>query len=210
MKQMWQAQLARIDGLSLRERVFLFVSILVSCAALVDTLWLSPAQTVHKQLQVRFEKQNAELQRMRDTITATAKPADASLALQAELAQVSAQSEQVNQAVRQLIPGAADSTPLAQALVHLLRSHAGLTLVRAAALAPEVAGPGSSTGSLPAGLTRQGVALTVAGRYVDLTRYVASLEAAMPYVRWGEMALKREKGLPELSLKLFLLGEVAR
>ncbi len=210
MKQLWQAQLARIDSLSLRERVFLFISILVSCAALVDTLWLSPAQTVHKQLQVRFEKQSVELQRMRDIVKATAKPADASMGLQAELATIAAQSEQVEQAVRQLIPGAADSTPLAQALVHLLRSHAGLTLVKMTALAPEVAGPGSNTGSLPAGLTRQGVALTVAGSYADLIRYVASLEAAMPFVRWGEMNLKRDKTLPELTLKLFLLGEVAR
>ena len=49
MKAWWLAQMARIDNLSLRERIFLFLSILVCALALADTLWLSPAQTAHKQ-----------------------------------------------------------------------------------------------------------------------------------------------------------------
>ncbi|MDD5031257.1 MAG: hypothetical protein PHH58_17475, partial [Rhodoferax sp.] len=65
-------------------------------------------------------------------------------------------------------------------------------------------------GQLPAGLIRQGVALTVSGGYPDLTRYVAVLESALPYVRWGGMSLKADQGLTELTLQLFLLDEVAR
>jgi len=216
MKAMWLAQMARIDGLSLRERIFLFLSVLVCCGAVVDTLWLSPAQTAYKQLSVRVEKQRGELQRMRDSLRLSAVPDNASQNLRAELVQIAAQTEQVNQAVRQLLPGTAESAPLAQALVHLLRRHEGLTLVKTAALAPEVAGPGNAisaaaggVAALPPGLTRQGVALTVAGSYADLTRYVSALESAMPAVRWGEMSLKSDKDLPELTLKLFLLGEVA-
>ena len=214
MKQMWQAQMARLDGLSLRERIFLFLSILVCCGALVDTLWLSPAQTAHKQLSQRVEKQGAELQRLRDSLRLSVRPASTGQSSRDELLQISEQTEQINQSVRQLLPSAADAAPLAQALVHLLRRHEGLTLVRTSALAPELAGPGSSSGAdagtstLPPGLTRQGVALTVSGAYADLTRYVETLESAMPQVRWGEMSLKSDKGLPELTLKLFLLGEL--
>jgi MSHA biogenesis protein MshJ len=51
--------------------------------------------------------------------------------------------------------------------------------------------------------------LTVTGPYAELVRYVATLEAAMPYIRWGVMSLKVDQGLPELTLQLFLLGEVA-
>ncbi|MBK9441944.1 MAG: hypothetical protein IPN53_11780 [Comamonadaceae bacterium] len=214
MKAIWLAQMARIDGLSLRERIFMFLSVLVCCGAVVDILWLSPAQTAYKQLSVRVEKQRGELQRMRDTLRLSAVPAIAGQNLRDELVQIAAQTEQVNQTVRQLLPGTAESAPLAQALVHLLRRHEGLTLVKTAALAPEVAGPGNANGAaggvaaLPPGLTRQGVALTVAGSYADLTRYVSALESAMPSVRWGEMNLKSDKDLPELTLKLFLLGEV--
>ena len=162
----------------------------------------------------RVEKQGTELQRLRDSLRLNVRPILADQNLRDDLAQMGAQTEQVNLAVRQLLPSGAGSAPLAQALVHLLRRHDGLTLLRTSALPAEQAGPGSVTSgsgvtTLPAGLTRQGVALTVAGSYADLTRYVNTLEAAMPFVRWGEMHLVSGKGAPELTLQLFLLGELA-
>ena len=211
MKQQWQALMGRLDGLTLRERVFLFISILVVCGALVDTVWLSPAQTAHKQLLARIDKQGAELKRMRDALNLVAQPQGAAQTSREVLTQIAAETADANQLVRQLLPGSARAAPLAQALVHLLRRHDGLTLVRTTALAPEVAGPGNgnNTSSLPAGLTRQGVALTVAGSYADLMRYIASLETALPQARWGVMNLRVESGVPELTLQLFLLGEHA-
>jgi len=210
MKAQWQAQMARIDNLSLRERIFLFLSILVCCLALADTLWLSPAQTAHKQLLQRMDKQSAELQRMRDTLRSSAQPSDVDQAALAELQITQTLLGQVNQAVRERLPGTAGTAPLAQALQQLLRRYPGLTLVRTAALPPEVAGPGNSNGAgnLPPGLTRQGVTITVAGAYPDLMRYVAALESALPQVRWGVMTLSSQQGVPELTLQLFLLGEV--
>lgn len=220
MKLWWLAQMARIDALSARERLFLFLSVLVCAAAVVDTLWFSPAQTSYKQTSQRVEKQATELQRLRDTLRASTGPAVQSGGPRDELVQIAAQTEQVNQAVKQLLPDSANLAPLAQALVHLLRPHDGLTLVRTSALPPEQAGPGNTTAAksgksdasatlpLPPGLTRQGVALTVSGSYADLTRYVQILESDMPQVRWGEMLLNSGKGQPELTLKLYLLGEV--
>ena len=154
-------------------------------------------------------------QRLREALRASATPATQGSGLRDELVQIAAQTEQVNQAVKQLLPDAADSAPLEQALVHLLRRHDGLTLVRTSALAPEQAGPGNAapakagtTLPLPPGLTRQGVALTVSGSYADLTSYVQMLEIDMPRVRWGEMLLSSGKEQTELTLKLYLLGEV--
>ena len=59
MNPILQSAYARIEALSLRERIFLFLSVLVVCGAVFDALWLSPAQTVRKQLLMRFEKQTA-------------------------------------------------------------------------------------------------------------------------------------------------------
>ena len=209
MKPRLQAQVARLEALSLRERIFLFVSILLCSGALFDVLWLSPAQTVHRQLVVRIDKQAAELQRLRDVLKASAKPSGPSAGVVQELQLVRAQTDQTEAAVRQLLP-TGQAAPLMEALTHLLRRHPGLMLVKTAALAPEVAGPGNANaGGLPEGLTRQGVAITVAGAYPDLMRFVGTLEGAMPHVRWGAMNLKSDKGAPELSLQLFLLAEAA-
>ena len=61
----------------MRERVFLFVSLIAGALALADVLWLSPAQVAHKQLTQRFDKQSAELQRARDELKTVARPVDA-------------------------------------------------------------------------------------------------------------------------------------
>lgn len=210
MKQRFQAQIARLEALSLRERVFLFLSVLVCSGALFDALWLSPAQTAHRQLVVRIDKQGTELQRLREAVKTTAQPGGALPSVRDELQRLHAQSDETERAVRELLP-TGQTTPLVQALTHLLRRHQGLTLVKTAALAPEVAGPGNSNAAgLPEGLTRQGVAITVAGAYPDLIRFVSTLEADMPQVRWGVMTLKSDKGASELTLQLFLLAEAAR
>ena len=209
-KTWWGLQSGRINALSLRERVFLFLAIIASCMAVADVLWLSPAQVAHKQLTQRFEKQSADLQRARDELKTVAQPVDAGRAARDEIVALQTQLDSVNLTIKEVLPDTAQATPLAQALRHLLRRQAGLTLVSTSAVAPEVSQvkPGQAAGAaaLPVGLTRQGIELKVAGAYPDLTQYVQTLENAMPQVRWGVMTLKSDKLPPELTLQLFLLG----
>lgn len=212
MTALWQHVVARLDALSRRERLILFFVVLITGAALVDAVWLSPAQLAHRQLTQRLAQQNTELQSLREVVRAAPKPDEANRALREQLAQTQAQLDQVDQQILQRLPGAEAGTPLARVLVHLLRRQEGLALVRTEALPPEAAGPGNSngTGSLPAGLTRQGVALTVSGPYADLTRFVATLERALPYVRWGSMTLTAEEKQPVLTLQLFLISQATQ
>lgn len=208
MNKAWQTLIAKLDALSVRERIFLFASVVLCSAALFDVLWLSPAQTVHRQLTVRMTAQSAELQRLRDQVNATSHADSVPASLDQELQRLQAQLGKTNLAVRALLPPE-QGTPLVQALTHLLRRYPGLTLINTSALAPEVAGPGNAQATgLPEGLTRQGMAVTVAGAYPDLTRFISTLELEMPHVRWGRMSLKSENAMPELTLQLFLLTEV--
>lgn len=208
----WAKQSVRIDALSLRERVFLFISVIAACLALADVAWLSPAQVAHQQLTQRFDKQSAELQRARAELKVVAQPVDTRKAARDEIAAVKIDLDRVNQTIKDILPSTAQATPLAQVLVHLLRRHEGLTLLRTATLPPEAAvagiapAVGSGAAALPVGFTRQGVELTVSGSYPELTRYVQTLEKALPHVRWGTMKLKSEKMPPELTLQLFLVG----
>lgn len=216
MKSWWEKQSARIDALSLRERVLLFLSVMACCMALADVVWLSPAQLEHKQLTQHFDRQSAELQRARDALKTAARPVNGAKAVRDEIADVKTRLDTVNQNIKDVLPAATEVAPLAQVLVQFLRRYEGLTLVRTSAVAPEAAagkvaqavgaGAGASPGTVPVGLTRQGVELTVSGPYPELTRYVQTLETALPSVRWGTMKLKSEKLPPELTLQLFLVG----
>jgi MSHA biogenesis protein MshJ len=200
----------RIDALSLRERVFLFLSVLVVCAAVLDALWLSPAQTQHKQLMLRFDKQSQELNRLREVVRASSQTGASAAGSQGTLVQLQAEIDQTELAVRRLLPPP-EAAPLVQAMSHLLRRYPGLTLVKTTALAAGTSVSSTAASKdLPAGLKRQGVEVTVAGNYADLTRFVSTIEAAMPYVRWGMMTLKTtdDQTAPQLTLQLFLLTEV--
>ena len=50
MKQQFQQLLLRIDALSVRERIFLFLSVFICVLALADFVWFTPAQVAHKAL----------------------------------------------------------------------------------------------------------------------------------------------------------------
>ena len=208
----WTKQSVRIDALSLRERVFLFLSVMAGCMALADVVWLSPALLAHKQLIQRFDKESADLQRARADLKVVAQPVDTGKAARDEIVAAKIRLESVNQTIKDILPSATQATPLAQLLVHLLRRHEGLTLLHTVTLPPEALGAGadpavgSGAAARPVGFTRQGVELTVSGSYAELTRYVQTLEKALPQVRWGTMKLKSEKMPPELTLQLFLLG----
>ncbi len=208
----WSVLVARIDALSLRERGILFLAVMVGAASVANMLWLSPAQEAYAELTARFAKQGTELQRAREALSPTAIPLDTTAGVREEIARVKAQLKEATQKVQSVLPTAAQDSALTQVLVHLLRRHEGLTLVSTVALPPvaDVAAAlpaaGASAAAAPVVLMRQGVSLTVSGAYPELTRYVLTLEQALPYVRWGAMRLRSDKSPPELTLQLFLFG----
>lgn len=200
LKLGWEKQAARINALSLRERGFLLVSVIALVLALVDVLWLSPAQLAHKQLTQRFAAQSAELTRLRAELQASGKPVDASQAVREDIAELDRRLQTLDQEIQVLAPRAQGGPGLEQVLVQFLRRHEGLTLLGLDTLKQEAPPPGA------AGLGKRGLELRVAGPYAELVRYVRALETALPVLRWGPMQLKAEKQPPELSLQVYVVG----
>lgn len=206
MKQWWKVQADRIDALSLRERVFLFVSLLACCMLLAEVLWLAPARTRHQQLAQRVMAQDAELQKLSETLKNSSSDAGSGKLMREELVQVKTSLEALNQEIDRVPSVALDATPLSQVLVHFLRRHEGLTLVRTNTLPGETSAVKAPQGGQASALTRQGLELTVAGPYPELIRYVQTLERALPALRWGAMKMSGDKQPPQLTLQVFLVG----
>jgi MSHA biogenesis protein MshJ len=210
MNRWWSGQAARINALSFRERLFLFLSLLSICLAVTDRVWLTPAQSAYDQSVQKLAKQNLEVTRSREALKAMGNLVKSAPSLDAEMSALKTRLDQVNQAIKVASLGADDDKSLSQILVHLLRKHEGLTLVKTASLPAGEAGKAASSNApaadQPANLTRQGVELTVAGNFAQLMQYVQTLETALPNVHWGLMKLKSDKQPPELMLQLFLVG----
>lgn len=203
MKAWWVIQEARINGLSLRERLFLFVSVLVVILAVVDVLWLSPAQAAYQQIQQRFAAQSSELGRLRAELASVARPVDASADLRASVAQSQARLLSLQAEIAAAAPGAAaGSEALEQVLVQFLKHRPGLRLVSSGTMATEAGA--ADTAGVP-GIQRRGLELKVAGPYPELRRYVQSLEQSLPHLRWGGMQLLVDAHVPVLTLRVYVL-----
>lgn len=205
MKAWWAKLAARIDAMSLRERAFLFFALIVLVMILVDTLWLSPVQTQHRQITQRVETQSTELQRLQQELQNSGGPSGPAQKVRDDLALVRERLEQVNQEIAKLPQTQADETPLTKVLVHFLRRHEGLMLVRTATLG----GDGKTQQPASTAVTRQGLELTVAGPYHELARYVQTLERALPALRWGTMRLTGDRQTSELTLQVWLIGSAS-
>lgn len=208
MKEKWQKLALRIDAMQLRERVFLFLTIIVCCAALADTLWLSPAQVAHKQATLKFAAQETELQRLRAELKGLAQPVDANKAVREDIAAANQQLDAINQEISAVASLAEGGPAIEQTLVQFLRRQEGLTLLGTGTI--QDGGASTSTASAAAskqpGLSRRGLELSVAGSYADLTRYVSTLENALPTLRWGTLHLKTTKQAPEMALQVYVVG----
>ena len=211
MKQQWQKLALRVDAMQLRERVFLFLAILICALALADTVWLSPAQLVNKQAKLRFAAQGTELQRLRDELKSVAQPVDASKVVRDQIAEANLRLDAINQDIRAVAPQAEGGPAIEQALVQFLRRQEGLTLIRTATLAQDAVSPKATTTpaantAAPAVLSRRGLELSVSGSYAELVRYVRTLENALPTMRWGNLHIKTTKQAPELTLQVYVVG----
>ena len=113
MKAWWIKQSARIDELSLRERAFLFLSVLAIGMALVERVVLAPAQADHQQILARYQKQSAELQRLRDEVKRMGQPVDTARASRDQLAALQDRLGAVNNSIQESLPTAAAGVPLA-------------------------------------------------------------------------------------------------
>lgn len=201
MKARWLALAARVDALSLRERVILFVSILLSLVALADVVWLTPAQNRYKVTQQSFATQSAEVARLRAELQAAGKPVDQNQAVRDSMATTAQEIAAVDQAIEKELALAGAGRALEPVLVQFLRRYDHLTLQGTNTLKDE----GRVAGSVP-GLTRQGLELRVAGPYLELLRFVQSLESALPHLRWGGVQIKAEQQPAQMTLQVYVLG----
>ena len=209
MKQQFQQLLLRIDALSVRERIFLFLSVFICVLALADFVWFTPAQVAHKALLQQFAAQNAELNRLRSELAVSAVPNDPGKAVREEVRIASARLEVINQDISDVLPKEQKGPALEQVLQRLLRRQEGLTLIRLDTLKSDEPGAAVSNAGSAApvtGLTKHGLSLRVAGPYAELVRYVQSLESSLPGLRWGPIEFKSEKQRNELTLQVYAVG----
>ena len=207
MKEQWQTLLTRVDALSMRERIFLLLSVFVCVLAAADFVWFTPATVGHRQLVQRFSAQSGELDRLRNELRLSGLPTDAGKHARDDQQALADQLKQINAELAAVAPADAKGPALEAVLQRLLRRQEGLTLLSLDTVKTTAVSAGTqATAGVLNGVTKRGLEIRVAGPYAELVRYVQALETALPGLRWGAMELKAGKRSSELTLRVYAVG----
>lgn len=194
---------ARIDAMSLRERVFVFAAVAVAALFLVQTFLIDPSQLRQKNAHIRLSGAESALLQIEQKQTQLASRAgqdpDRTVreALAAQEARLTELNVELESRERSLVPPAR----MYQVLKDVVRGQGGVRIIGFKTLSPlPVALPDAAEGA-PPGFYRHGFEVTVSGRYADLVAYLTRLEALPWRLNWVEASLNAADR-PDLTLVL--------
>ncbi len=214
LKEQIDRIVAKVDGMSLRERTLIFVAAAALLASLIDSLFLNPLLQQQRRLSEQVVQQQEKMKEVQAQLAAL---------LQAKQADVhSPQRERIRVLQQRIADGElylkdrrdklVPPEKMAALLEQMLNRNGRLQLVSMNTLppAPFIEQPTAANG--PAAgqegqMYKHGVQLTVRGSYADLLQYLTALEKLPTRMFWG-MAKMDVVQYPtaELTLTLYTLS----
>lgn len=197
----WTKLAAKFDARSTRERVTLFIVLLVVLYGAADLFLFTPQARELKRIEMKMADYRRRITFSESLLSQTLVRTDPAALAQERLAAaqkgLAERSKAMDGLSNRLIP----PRKMTEVLEELSRQQPGLKLVSLKTLDTEVAGAPSTVqlGSL----YRHGVELVLEGSYAAFAAYLERIER-MPYrVYWGSLALDA-MAYPKLTLKLTL------
>lgn len=214
MKEKLAQAIAKVDGMSLRERALIFAAAAFAVVSMINTFFLDPLLAQQKQLSSQVVQQQ---ERMKET------QAQLAALLQAKQADEHApQRERISQLREQIAEGDAylkatqdklvPPEKMAALLEQVLAKNDHLQLVALNTLPVSLFIEPSADQAVKAAVQekqifKHGVQMTVRGSYADLMQYLTALEKMPTQMFWG-MAKMNVVQYPnaELTLTLYTLS----
>jgi len=230
MKQQWIKLAARIDALSLRERIMVFAACAAALVFLTHFFALGPQLRKQDALKAQIGQQNNNIEGIDNEIRARVEAAqlDPDAAVRTRLASVRKETEDLSGQLRAMQNGLVAPERMAPLLGSILRANGRLTLVsvrtlpvesvleagrRATGTLPDAAAapaPAATPATAPGTaelLYRHGVEITVRGNYLDMIAYMNTLESLPTQLFWGRAQLEAETWpSSRLTLTLYTLS----
>ena len=210
--------LQKIDALSLRERVILFLLLLAGLWAVVDALLLAPQERARKAEQDKITQARGKLAEAEQVLALRASQPDPDLAARQRLDSARQNLNARMQTAARLQSRMVAPKDMVGVLQGMLATQPGLRLASLETLTPEAVGqPAPAVATTPAAigaaakvektdeaaLFKHGVTLTLVGNYAALTQYMEKLERLPVGFYWASANLDASAH-PEISLTLTL------
>jgi MSHA biogenesis protein MshJ len=215
MKQYWQRVVTRIDGLTLRERVIIFLMAVLALVTLMNILILEPLSLEQKKIAQRIQDEQGQIVRTRAEIQqkVAERTADPDAQNRIRITLLQRQLADLQQTVAGVQRGLISPDKMPPLLEDMLRKSTKLRLLSLKKLPvtsmvdmPGDAGAGEPVAPV-AGLYRHGVELKVQGSYLDMVDYLSELERLSSQLFWGDVAFAVDRHPSAImTLTLFTLS----
>jgi len=214
MRERWEQAIARVDGMSLRERALIFAAAAFAVISLINTLFLDPLLAEQKRLSSQVVQQQEKMKEIQAQLAALlqAKQGDKDAPQRQRIAQLREQLAQGDAFLKETQDKLVPPEKMAQLLEQVLGKNTHLqllaldTLPVALFIEPD-ADAAQKAVAVEKQIYKHGVQLTVRGSYADLLQYLRALEALPTQMFWG-MAKMQVAKYPdaELTLTLYTLS----
>lgn len=213
MKQYFRRLGDRVDAMSLRERVMVFVVAALVLIALVNTLLLNPLWTKQKKLSQQTLEQQGKIAQIQSQIQALvqARNNDPDAVNRARQKLLQQQVAQLDAQLQTMQTGLVQPDRMALLLGDILKRNSKLQLVGLKTLPVAKT---SSIGDKPPEPTlaskapiaqdevyKHGVEITVRGAYTDLYDYLIQLEQLPWHMFWGKLNVSAQD-YPEITMTI--------
>lgn len=215
MRRYWELARTRIDDLSLRERVLIFLAAAFVVISLVDLMLLEPLFAKKKVLTAQVVQRQEKMKELQAQIESLlqAKRNVVHSPLQVRSAQLKQQLQELDNYLQSQHEHLVDPNKMADLLERVLNKNSKLQLLALKTLPvglliekPEFATEQYGQKQI----YKHGVQISVRGGYPDLLRYITALEKLPEQMFWGEMSLKVDQypdSVLDLTLYTLSLGE---
>jgi len=186
----------RLDAMSLRERVLIFLAVAVVIVAIADSALFEPILRRQKTNSQRIQQQEDEIRTMQTQVQASAQARTGDSA-NAKRQRLEKRRVELAALDRELAAGQSELVPperMAKMLSEIVKRNPGIELISLRSLAATgltqslTPMPGSAPGG-PA-LYRHGIEIAVSGSYLTMLNYVGQLERLPAKIMWGNMELQ--------------------
>lgn len=191
----------RVDAMSLRERVLIFLAVAVVLVAIADSALFEPIFRRQKANSLRIEQQQDEIRTMQAQVQAyaQARSGEGADARRQRLEKRKAELAALDRELAEKHRGLVTSERMAKMLSEILRRNPDVELVSLRTLGAT----GVANAPSGSGLYRHGIEIAVAGSYFKTLNYVGQLERLPAKIFWGNMELQAG-AYPKVTLKITL------
>lgn len=200
LKKQLQGFASRVDAMSIRERALIFITVLVALYFLAVNVLFGPLNTAKDRLQQEVNQKRLETQTLEAQVQALVSGDDPESSKRKKLEALQENLKNMDAELVRVTAGLVPPKEMARLIEQMLLKNRGLQVLKVESIPAAPLLEGGGAGGM---VYKHGMNIEVKGGYLDVLRYLKTLEGMPWKVFWGKVALKTEK-YPDSRVSLLI------